>query len=826
MTILQNAIAQAAAAASGYQIARSLRFNSADSAYLTRTPTSTGNRQTFTWSGWVKIGKNPYSTGGYLFSSRQSGTDNFGININTSMQLVVDGAIGGTAINLITTPVYRDSSAWYHILLAVDTTQATSTNRVKLYVNGTQVTAFGTATYPTQSNTSVNLNTAIHNVSGYNNSSNYFDGYMADVNFVDGQALTPSSFGANDPNTGVWSPVPYSGTYGTNGFWLKFDDNSGVTATTLGKDSSGNGNNWTPNNFSVTAGAGNDSLVDSPTNYGTDTGAGGEVRGNYATLNPLSYNGTSPVLSNGNLDFKASSAAYSLCVASMGIPSSGKWYWEVAVSTITTAGNNQDIAVGKYPFVTTDNMTLVCKLGVTFSTLKYYYATPSVSASDNNAGLATPAQGDIMQIAYDAATGKLWMGVNNTWISSGNPATGANPLYTYSDPTGVFPFQVMYNTTGVSSTNFGQRPFAYTAPSGFKALNTQNLPTPAVGASSTTLASKQFDVTTYTGTNATKNITGIGFRPDFLWFKSRSNAANHALVDVLRGVTKQLQSSTTNAESTNTAGKGVQSFNSDGFTLGQESDAVGGTNDVSQNYVTWMWKANGAGVSNTAGSITSTVSANATAGISVVTYTGNGSASATVGHGLGVAPKMIIVKSRSNAYGWNVYHSSLGAGAYINLNATTGSQSSTTPWANTSPASTVFTIGTTGTGWNNENNVTYVAYCFAEIAGFSKFGSYTGNGSTDGPFVFTGFRPRFVFVKRTDTTGDWVIHDTARSPYNQANAVLYPNLSNAEDTSFNQIDILSNGFKCRSTNTNTNASGGTYVFMAFAEAPLNFARAR
>jgi hypothetical protein len=824
MTILQHAIAQAAGTTS-YQIARSLRFNSADSAYLSRSLSSSSNRQTFTISFWVKLVKPSYSSTPYLFSSRQDASNNFGISMNsTNTTLYVDGAIAGTGFSLGTSAVYRDVGSWMHVVLATDTTQATSSNRLKLYVNGSQVTAFATATYPTQANTSVNLNTATHNIGAYN-AGNFMDCYMADFRLIDGQQLAASDFGETDSATGVWVPKAYTGTFGTNGFWLKFDDNSGTTATTLGKDSSGNSNNWTPNNFSVTAGAGNDSLVDSPTNYGTDTGAGGEVRGNYATLNPLSYNGTSPVLSNGNLDFKASSAAYSTCVASMGIPSSGKWYWEVTVTTITTAGNNQDIGIGKYPFVSTDNMTLPCRFGATYSTMGYVYSTPSVTPTNNNAGLSAPAQGDVMRVAYDADTGKVWFGVNNTWILSGNPSTGANPVYTYADPANVFPYQVAYNTVGLSSTNFGQRPFAYTAPSGFKALCTQNLPTPAIGASSTTLADDYFNIALYTGNGTAigsggKAVTGLGFQPDFVWIKGRSGATDHSLFDAIRGTTKLLESNTTDAESTQS--ESLTTFGSDGFTVG----SLAQVNTNTATYVGWAWKANGAGVSNTAGSITSTVSANATAGISVVTYTGNGSASATVGHGLGVAPKMIIVKSRSNAYGWNVYHSSLGAGAYINLNATTGSQSSTTPWANTSPASTVFTIGTTGTGWNNENNVTYVAYCFAEIAGFSKFGSYTGNGSTDGPFVFTGFRPRFVFVKRTDTTGDWVIHDTARSPYNQANAVLYPNLSNAEDTSFNQIDILSNGFKCRSTNTNTNASGGTYVFMAFAEAPLNFARAR
>ena len=265
-----------------FQISRSLRFNSADSAYLSRTLTAPTNNLIWTWSVWLKV-----NGGSYLFTT--TATDGAGGYIYFTGGILVywDDRQGGNATVLATSARYRDQSAWYHIIVVTDRTQATASNRAKIYVNGSQVTEFGTADYPNQNQPS-QFNSAIpHYITA---PSGFFSGYMTEINFIDGQALTPSSFGETNATTGVWSPIAYAGSYGTNGFYLNFSDNSGVTSTTLGKDDSGNGNNWTPSGspgFSVTAGAGNDSLVDSPTQYGTDTGAGGEVRGNYCTWNPL-----------------------------------------------------------------------------------------------------------------------------------------------------------------------------------------------------------------------------------------------------------------------------------------------------------------------------------------------------------------------------------------------------------------------------------------------------------------------------------------------------------------------------------------------------------
>lgn len=330
--------------------------------------------------------------------------------------------------------------------------------------------------------------------------------------------------------------------------------------------------------------------------------------------------------------------------------------------------------------------------------------------------------------------------------------------------------------------------------------------------------------TTYTGTGATlavsNAVNSVGMQPDLVWIKNRSAANSNQLADSIRGVTKYLFSDTNGAEETRT--DQVTALSASGFSL---SALVVNTavNNTGNNYVGWQWKAGGTAVSNTAGTITSSVSANTTAGFSVVTYTGTG-ANATVGHGLGVAPSLVICKDRSAAQGWITYHISSGATNYLVLNATTAATASSTAWNNTAPTSSVFSVGVnSGTGGLTDP---YVAYCWAPVAGYSAFGSYTGNGSADGPFIYTGFRPRWLMIKRTDGISNWNIYNTSTSTYNTSSNWLYANLSDAEAVSA-ALDILSNGFKCRDAGGGaTNASGGTYIYAAFAENPLKYANAR
>jgi hypothetical protein len=331
-----------------------------------------------------------------------------------------------------------------------------------------------------------------------------------------------------------------------------------------------------------------------------------------------------------------------------------------------------------------------------------------------------------------------------------------------------------------------------------------------------------FDATIYTGTGTTQSVTNTGaFQPDLVWTKSRSAAYNNKLWDSVRGVTKTVDSNSTAAEST--VANGLTAFNTNGFTVGGDA----GTNESAKTYVGWQWKAGeGTTTVNTSGSISSNVSVNATAGFSIVTYTGTG-ANATVGHGLGVAPKLVIVKSRNNAYGWSTYHASLGATYLLKLNTTAAATNVgvTGYWNNTDPTSTVFTVGNDAEV--NLNTATFVAYCWAEIEGYSSFGSYTGNNSTNGPFIYTGFRPRFILVKNTQATSNWRIVDTSRSTFNQTIGMLEPSSSATEytDSGNSDYDIVSNGFKIRNTG-GMNGNNQTHIYMAFAESPFKFSNAR
>ena len=330
-------------------------------------------------------------------------------------------------------------------------------------------------------------------------------------------------------------------------------------------------------------------------------------------------------------------------------------------------------------------------------------------------------------------------------------------------------------------------------------------------------SSDYFNTKLYTGNGSTQSITGVGFQPDWLWIKSRSTTGNGRVHDVVRGVDKQLYTSLTNAEFTYSPNTGVTSFDSDGFSLGNDI----GQNQSSVTFASWNWLASNTTASNTDGSITSTVSANTTSGFSIVSYTGTGSL-ATVGHGLGVTPKFMIIKNRdSGSENFCSYHVSLGATKTQKF-TTSAAQTLSSMWNNTEPTSSVFTIGTDGAV--NVNGNKQIVYCFAEKKGFSKFGSYTGNGNADGTFVYTGFKPALVIMKNSSTATNWHIYDNKRTnnASNPTDDILFANSSSAEstDSSANPIDFLSNGFKCRGTNSASNSSGNTFIYMAFAESPF------
>jgi hypothetical protein len=772
----------------GYNIARSVRLRSSASGYFSRTPASSGNLTTWTFSAWVKLGTIGVARCLFSCGANTSNVTSIDLRADHRIQLYTSTA-GGQVASLVWNPnVYRDPSAWYHFVIVADTTNATSTNRYKFYVNNVQVTGISTTAGEDNfgaQNAATNVNSTVaHSLGRKQASANeYFDGYVTEVNLIDGQALTPSSFGETDSITGVWKPKAYSGTYGTNGFELNFSDNSASTAATIGKDYSGNGNNWTPNNISVTAGVTYDSMVDSPTV--------GEFSSNYAVLNPLAVDASSPpTITNGNLAISSTGA-----LATIPMPT-GKWYWEA-----TCTSTDADQAVGAF---STSESGKTSISGASNPTYGFIYQANG-NARQNGTVVqtwSTFTNNDILSFTYDASIYQLKAYKNNSLVGT----------ITLTTPLSGDSYVPMACCLGGSfAFNFGQRPFTYTPPTGFVALNTYNLPASTIKNGAAYMAA-----TTYTGNGTSQTITNAGgFAPDLVWIKGRSYVDSHTLFDTVRGATQSLSSNTTTAEVTRSTA--LTAFTSTGFTV--SSDTL--VNYNANTLVGWQWKAGGTSASNTNGSITSTVSAGATQGFSVVTYTGNGTGTPTIGHGLGVAPAMIIAKTRSTANGWLVYHQSLGATQAIILSGTNAASVGTN-WGNTTPTSTVFYVNGAN---NNISAATYVAYCFAAVAGYSAFGSYTANASADGPFIYTGFRPRWIMIKNSSAVVAWIVWDSSRNTYNVSNSVLQPNVSDAEATAV-PIDIVSNGFKIRTTDGAANSSTNTYIYAAFAESPFKTSLAR
>jgi hypothetical protein len=993
-------------ASTGYNLTRSLRFRASASAYLSRTNGTPTSATTWTWSAWVKRG----ALGGVrsLTGAGQSSGTNYSQIIFNVENLIVEEYSGSANYAFQTSQVFRDPSAWYHIIVAMDTTQATTTNRVKIYVNGSQVTAFVTATYPALNYaTFYNTNAYIKALGSiwFNGAvgSNYFDGYLTEVNFIDGQALTPSSFGSTNALTGVWQPARYTGTYGTNGFYLPFSVSStssyagltngssqylsiassnalqfglsdytaemwvlrtsqaaqafvvggggaifqwglntsgtmqvslagggSVTASTgtvplnvwshiavarvsgtltyyingvasgsysdtnnystgsltvnisatnnnagyglvgylsnvrvvkgtavytaaftppsapltaitntslltlqnatiidnstnaasitnngsvatsvvypftlnVAADASGNNNNWTTNNISLAAGVTYDSMTDVP----TLTSA---TASNFAVLNPLTGDGT---ISNANLtiDWVGGNSSKP---ATIGV-TSGKWYCEITL--VAAATNAMFAGIIPASMIPSASYPGSASGGYGFfgDGQKYFNGV-------NSAYGTAISVGQIVGIAFDLDNGKLWFSRNGTWQASGDPAAGTNAAFT-SIAAGTWFLSTGHSGSCTLAANFGQRPFSYTPPTGFVALNAFNLPTSTILKGNTVM-----DATLWTGDGTSpRTITNAAsFQPDLVWFKSRSTTFFNQLSDSVRGATRSIYSNVTNAEENNAVNGYLSSINSNGFSVINGSSSGGSVNANGTTYVAWQWQAGqGSSSSNTNGTITSTVSVNASAGFSVVTYTGTG-ANATLGHGLGVAPQLIFIKSRSATGFWIVYSAVNGATKYLTLNTTDAVLTNAGPFNNTAPTSSVFSVGNSADV--NTNGATYVAYCWTPIAGYSAFGSYTGNGSTDGPFVYTGFRPKFVLVKRTDSAGtNWDLYDTARNTYNAMDLELFPNSSSAEYDGDRYFDFLSNGFKLRTSVVDSNASGGTYIYAAFAENPFKNALAR
>jgi len=971
--------------------------------HVSETLDSDPNRKTWTWAGWVKRGN---LGGTYALMGAYTDSNNRDyFNFNSSDQLgLFDKVSGTTQAQVYTDAVFRDCSAWYHIVFAVDTTQATGSDRIKIYVNGVQQTLTFSTT-PSQ-NALLYINTTSPHLIGDLDTSVYLDGYLADVHFIDGQALAPTDFGAFDDNN-VWQPKAYSGTYGFNGFHLDFSDDS--TSSALGTDSSGNSNTWAVNNITVasdfsvasptrftwstadtgwtlsnsnynatntTSGyrqvyssslngsttyhfmlserpgdnnggwffadntnvtdthpdqlggdslglrtaetglgaygsfatangvsagqnvitgfnsistspgsyshsewvinmtarkvwvrevgdatwigggdptnssstasfllptgtiyfgyiayssnetnanlvtsvlalsAGNDSLLDSPTNGDTanDTGLGGEIPGNYATLNPLHNNaasgGNGAILSDGNLKTTFTTSSSTGTVPATIFVSSGKWYCEFTAENISSSAEPQfgivrpDDAINGYIGKTGTN-------GVgyePFQDRRYNAGTPTTSmfgqtttSGTHTYGLALDLDDGTLDVYEDGTLlGELVSGLSGTWTFAAADIGGADV------PTII--------------ANFGQRPFAYSAPSGFKALCTTNLDDPTIADGSTYFTTTTYSGNSGDGLSTTQDIV-TGFSPDMVWIKHRNGTNSHVIFDTIRGAGKRIFPNLTNSEDTKT--QTLSTFNNNGFTLNGDNSV----NDVGGNYVAWAWDAGSSTVSNTDGDVISSVRANTSAGFSIVKWNPDSNGQ-SVGHGLNAVPEFIMAKALDNGHSWRVYHKDLTSGENLLLdtNQPEDVYSADIDIVN----STVFDGGQGLTGSSLNNNI---AYCFTSVEGYSAFGSYTGNGIANGPFVYTGFRPRWVLFKTSTETAAgntaWYIYDAARLGYNGSgtNKSLKANTTDIEANA-GDFDLLSNGFKLRNNNGGLNTSNATYIYAAFAENPFKYARAR
>ena len=545
-------------------------------------------------------------------------------------------------------------------------------------------------------------------------------------------------------------------------------------------------------------------MSDSPTN-------------NWCVLNSINL-GTSETLANGNLDVANSASAWRSFSGTHGV-SSGKWYWE-ATQTGTVGGSNAAlIGIAEYQEADFARLAVVTKIGPAAGGYAFENWTgnkrdPAETISSYGSAVTS---GQIVGVALDLDNAKIWFSINNTWQASGDPAAGTNEAFASLPAVEWCPAGSLYNAT--NTYNFGQSAFAYTPPTGFKALNTANLPDPTI-----VDPSAYFQPTLYAGNGTAIGSGGLEvnqsenstFQPDFVWIKNRSAADNHMLYDSVRGATKDLHSNAAAAEVTDT--EGLSTFDTDGFTVGSNVEV----NTNAENYVAWQWYAPTTST-NTDGSVSSTsLSVDQTSGLSIGTFDGTG-ANLTAGHGLGVAPDFIMATVRPDAANWNVYHSAIGNTGALRLNLRNPTSTSAQYWNNTSPTSTVITFGNNGSS-NSSGNST-IFYAFTEVEGYSAFGSYVGNGNASGPMINLGFEPAFLMFK---STGDnkWVMKDTERSPFNDSSLSLVANNSDAELTNDQPIDINSNGFKLRTTGSGVNSNGVTYVYIAFASSPFKTANAR
>jgi len=782
----------------GTVIEKSLRFrHGRTNCVMTRTSETASS--TYTFSAWVKHQKlDDYK---YIFSSGNAGLAFYGTSSSNSLY-IYDGSSLTTS-----TPYIRDTNSWYHIVMKM------SSGTVYTYINGA-VAHNGIGGF--------SLNTGGNSTKiGDYSTDHEFEGYVADVHLVDGQALDPTAFAYTEDQTGIWRPKRYTGTYGTSGFHLEFKDNSSTAA--FGKDTSGNGNDFTTSGFIV-----GDSVPDSPTNNFTLLSRSNAMTG--IRLAGLKFQ-----------NFNDSSGAQVAVQADRTIPNTGTWYWEIrwlggsytrywgitrrlnnhtGVYYDNSGGVRYDMNSGKAYRHTggsatevftggftgyNDNVTRILGMTVDMDQMvAKYYMNNSFVCSVSIPELPNDGKGDYVF----------------SWVSTnGGNSTSLNDRFNFGQDSsfvGAVTNQYKTDANGIGD-------FYYTPPDNALALCTLNIPPNLTSKNGMIDPKKHFDTLLYTGDGSSNNrVTGLEFAPDLVWIKSRTTTDYHVWQDTVRGGAI-LYSDRTNEEG-NTGGGWVKSFNHDGFT----TDVNGPINTNSHNYAAWCWKAGGAAVANSNGTITSQVSANKDAGFSIVIYTGTG-ADATVGHGLGKIPACILVKNRDRSVEWIFKHQGLTSGKILYLNLTSGedtaSGSNNGIIGDLNNAST-FSLSRTSNSGNyhnvNHSGEEYVAYCWTEIPGYSKFGIYQGNGQHgNNSFVDCGFKPAFVLYKKITGTDNWGMHDNKRDTVNPIKRFLYPDDTYAEWTggTNDHMDFYSTGFKVQNLGSMIGGSSQKYIFMAFASHP-------
>lgn len=755
-----------------YKINESCRFNDDDNAYLNWTPGGDGGVDTWTLSFWVK--RCELTSANWMFGAKASAdqtTVQIGFDATDHLDFVLTTGAGAIQGRLTTTQVFRDTTNWYHIVAVLDTTNATGGDRMRLYVNGSEVTSFSTDTNLTQNINNVWMADEVHIVGGAYSTTgalSYFDGYLAEIHCIDDAVLDADSFGQS--KNGVWIPKRYIGTYGTNGFYLDFADSGD-----LGDDESGNNNDFTASGLTSA-----DQVEDSPTN-------------NYPVINILENN-TAHTYSNGNLTFSSTSATLTSAVANWALPKSGKWYWENTLDSVA-----DDELLGISGHANTGNR----ELGT--GNLDYCYKYNGQKKNDGTLSAYGDTYGinDIIGIYYDADNGTI--GFTKNGVDQGEAFSGIdNDNYNYFPAWGKD--SAVYDGW---TTNFGQLGFSYTPPTGYKALNSKNLPNlTAVGKK----PYNYFDVKAYSGDgSASRDIITLSFPPDLVWVKNRNGTNWHNIADRVRGGNHTIYANDfVSEDDTGSVNGWIDGFLTNGFTVVEGSTSPNEVNGSGYNYISYCWKELAA------------------CGMDIVLYTGTGTAQ-SINHNLGAQPELIIVKNRSSNASWPVFHHHAlnrtdpeTDNGYLDVTNSWADQD--VIWNDTAPNSTQFTVGTSSQV--NTLDDLYVAYLFRSVEGFSKVFSYTGNGNAEGPYVWLGFRPKFYINKNASDAYSWIMYDTIRDPYNPMDTYLLAEAPDIEVNSSFYVDFLSSGFKVRNTNFSFNISGNLYVGIALAEMPFKFSNAR